>query len=57
MEDLIQALIDNETASDREDAIEIINCMRQEVEDGEDIQDVLSQYDLDLDYTIDLLGI
>jgi hypothetical protein len=57
MEDLIQALIKNETASDREDAIEIINCMRQEVKDGEDIQDVLSQYDLDLDYAIDLLGI
>jgi type II secretory pathway component PulF len=57
MEDLIQALIENETASNREDAIEIINCMRQEVEDGEDIHDVLSQHDLDLDYAIDLLGI
>ena len=31
--------------------------MRQEVENGEDIQDVLSQYDLDLDYAIALLGI
>jgi hypothetical protein len=54
MEDLIKALIDNETAQDRTDAIEIINCMKQEIADGEDIQDVLSQYDLDLDHAIDL---
>jgi hypothetical protein len=57
MEDLIQALIENETASDQADAIEIIHRMRQEVEDGEDLHDVLSQYDLDLDHAIDLLGI
>jgi hypothetical protein len=57
MEILIQVLIENETVSDREDAIEIINCIREEVEDGEDIHDVLSQHDLDLDYAIDLLGI
>lgn len=57
MEDLIQSLVDNETASDRADAIEIITCMRQEVEDGEDIQEVLSQYDLDLDHAIDLFEI
>jgi hypothetical protein len=57
MEDLIQTLIENETASDREDAIEIITCMRQEVKNGEDIQDVLSEYDLDLDHAIAVLGI
>jgi hypothetical protein len=57
MKNLIQVLIENEIVSDREDAIEIIACMRQEVEDGEDIHDVLSQYDLDLDHVIDLLGI
>jgi hypothetical protein len=28
--------------------------MKQEVKDGEDIQDVLSQYELELDYAIDL---
>lgn len=54
MENLIAALIENEMAENRADAIEIINCMKEEVKDGEDIQDVLSQYDLDLDYAIDL---
>jgi len=54
MDDLIKALIENEMASGRADALDIINCMKQEVEDGEDIQDVLSQYDLDLDYAIAL---
>jgi hypothetical protein len=57
MEDLIRALLDNETAQDRADAIEIIDCMKEEIAEGEDIQDVLSQYDLDLDYAIDLIGI
>jgi type II secretory pathway component PulF len=57
MKDLIQALIGNEMATNREDAIEIINSMKQEVEDGEDIHDVLSQYDLDLDRAIDLIGV
>lgn len=54
MDDLIKALIENEIASGRADALDIINCMKQEVKDGEDIQDVLSQYDLDLDYAIAL---
>lgn len=55
MSDLIKILIDAETASDEADAIEIINCMKQEVQGGEDIQDVLLLYDLDLDFAIDLL--
>jgi hypothetical protein len=54
MNDLIKALIENEMANDRADALDIINCMKQEVKDGEDIQDVLSQYELELDYAIDL---
>ena len=54
MDDLIKALIENEMASGRSDALDIINCMKQEVKDGEDIQDVLLQYDLDLDYAIAL---
>ena len=54
MDDLIKALIENEMASGRSDALDIINCMKQEVKDGENIQDVLSQYDLDLDYAIAL---
>ena len=54
MNKLIKALIENEMASDTADALDIINCMKQEVKDGEDIQDVLSQYELDLDYAIDL---
>ncbi len=54
METLIAALIENEMAENRAGAIEIIDCMREEVEAGEDIQDVLLQYDLELDYAIDL---
>jgi hypothetical protein len=57
METLIEALLDNEMAIDRAEAIDIIESMRQEVEDGEDIQDVLVQYDLDLDDAIHLLEI
>jgi hypothetical protein len=54
MNDLIKTLIEDGTASDRADAIEIIKCMKQEIKDGEDIEDVLSQYGLELDYAIDL---
>lgn len=54
MKNLITALLANEMAQDRTEAIKIINCMKEEIEDGEDIQDVLSQYDLDLDDAIDL---
>jgi hypothetical protein len=57
METLIEALLDNEMAINRAEAIDIIESMRQEVEDGEDIQDVLAQYDLDLDDAIHLLEI
>jgi hypothetical protein len=57
METLIKALLDNEMASNRAEAIETIESMRQEVQDGEDIQDVLAQYDLDLDDAIHLLEI
>jgi hypothetical protein len=57
MENFIKALLKDEMAADRSEAIETINCMKEEVEGGEDIQDVLSQYDLDLDLAIDLLGI
>ena len=54
METLIAALIENKMAENRADAIEIINCMKEEVAEGEDIQDILSQYDLELDDAIDL---
>jgi hypothetical protein len=57
MEILIEVLLNNEMAIDRAEAIDIIESMRQEVEDGEDIQDVLAQYDLDLDDAIHLLEI
>jgi hypothetical protein len=57
METLIEALLNNEMAIDRAEAIDMIESMRQEVEDGEDIQDVLAQYDLDLDDAIHLLEI
>jgi len=55
MNDLIKVLIEDETGSDLTDTIEIINCMKQEIKDGEDIEDVISQYGLELDYAIDLL--
>ena len=62
MENLIATLLANEMAQDRAEAtcqgstyaIEIIESMREEVAEGEDIQDVLSQYDLELDDAIDL---
>jgi hypothetical protein len=54
MENLIATLLANETAQDRAEAIEIIESMQEEVAEGEDIQDVLSQYDLDFDDAIDL---
>jgi hypothetical protein len=52
---LVRWLIKNEVASDKADAIEIIESMRQEIADGEDIYDVLTLYDLDLDDAIYLL--
>ena len=55
MENLIATLLANEMVQDRAEAIEIIESMREEVAEGEDIQDVLSQYDLELDDAIDLL--
>ncbi len=55
MENLIATLLANETAQDRAEAIEIIESMREEVAEGEDIQDVLSLWDLNLDDAIDLL--
>lgn len=54
MEDLIDALLQTE-ASNRTEAIAIIQSMQEEIQNGEDIQDVLLQYGLDLDYAIDLL--
>lgn len=55
MNELIRVLIEDETANNVTEAIEIINCMKQEIEDGENIEDILSQYGLKLDYAIDLL--
>jgi hypothetical protein len=55
MSDLIKILIEGEIANDKTDAIKIISCMKQEIENGEDIVDVLSQYGLEVDYAIDFL--
>lgn len=54
MENLIATLLANETAQDRTDAIDIIESMREEVAEGENIEDVLSLWDLNLDDAIDL---
>ena len=54
MENLIAALLVNEIAQCKAEAIEIIESMQEEVAEGEDIQDVLSQYNLELDDAIDL---
>jgi hypothetical protein len=48
-------LIRREIAGDRGDAIITINCMKEDVEAGEDVRDVLEIYDLDLDDGIDFL--
>jgi hypothetical protein len=55
MDYLIKQLIKNEIANDKTDAIEIVESMRQEIADGEDVYDVLALYDLDLDDTVYLL--
>jgi hypothetical protein len=55
MDYLIKQLIKNEVANDKADAIEIVESMRQEIADGEDVYDVLALYDLDLDDTVYLL--
>ncbi len=55
MESLIRTLIKREIVGNREEAIETINCMKIEVEGGEDIQDVLILYDLNLDDAVDLI--
>jgi hypothetical protein len=52
---LIERLIKIEVAENKADAIEIIDSMRQEIAGGEDIYDVLTLYDLDLDDTVYLL--
>jgi hypothetical protein len=57
MEDLIAVLLANEIVQDRTEAIGIIESMREEVEGGEDIHDVLSLWDLDLDCAIHLFEI
>lgn len=55
MKYLIERLLKTEVAEDTADAIEIIDSMRQEIADGEDIYDVLALYDLDLDRAVYLL--
>lgn len=55
MTELINALIENESASDRKEAKEIIQIMLEEIEDGEDLEDVLLNYGLELDYAEELL--
>jgi hypothetical protein len=52
---LIKKLIENEVAEGKTEAISIIHLMRQEINNGEDIYDVLSEYDLDLDDFVYLL--
>ncbi|WP_181243732.1 hypothetical protein [Chamaesiphon polymorphus] len=52
---LIEQLIKNKVANDKADAIEIVESMRQEIADREDVYDVLALYDLDLDDTVYLL--
>jgi hypothetical protein len=52
---LIKKLIENEVAEDRTEAISIVHSMRQEIANGEDIYDVLSEYNLDLDDVVHLL--
>ena len=48
-------LIKRELVGNQEEVIETINCIKTEIEGGEDIQDVLLMYDLDLDDAVDLI--
>jgi len=51
---LINALIENESAMDRIEAKEIIDCMVEDYHLGEEPEDILSSYGLELDYWLNL---
>lgn len=60
MDELITALIDNNTAGDKCEAEEMIDSMLyvlQQIEDGDSLYEVLDSYNLDYDHAIDLLGL
>lgn len=52
---LLEALVSNESASDTEEAKQIVNEMRNRVIDGEDPEDVLMDYGLEPDYVFEIL--
>jgi len=51
---LIQALIDNEVATDKIEAREIIDSMIDDYHAGDEPEDILANYGLELDYWINL---
>jgi hypothetical protein len=55
MEKFIRMLTRREIVGDREEAISMINCMKEEIEAVEEVRDVLEIHDLDLDDAIDFL--
>lgn len=55
MQEVINLLIESDNASNAQEAEKIIKEMRSRILDGEDYEDVLFEYDLDLDYAIDIL--
>jgi hypothetical protein len=55
MNSLVKALIQNEICISEAEAIAEIEQMQSDLNSGEDIHDLLSAYDLDLDDAIDVL--
>jgi hypothetical protein len=55
MNNLITALIANETCDDEDEAIAEIEQMQSDLDNGEDIHDLLIAYDSSLDDAIDVL--
>ena len=55
MTELQSALISSGQAEDLNEALNIIECMKAAIADGEDPEDVLFEYGLEPDYVFDLI--
>lgn len=52
--EIVNVLIQNGSAENEKEALEIIAQMKEDIRDGVDIEDVLYDYGLELDYLYDL---
>ena len=55
MQEVIDFLIESDNATNAQEAEKIIKEMRSRIVAGESYKDVLYEYDLDLDYAIEIL--